>query len=113
MPPAVAVLELALMIVAKAVAGVPPTCGERLDGSTAAKSWIELDNGRKRAILLPASSANQNAPSGPTVSPPGPLLAVGTGNSLIVKLAVTLAILLPANSLNQRLSSGPGNKETS
>jgi hypothetical protein len=105
------VLDPALMIVAKAVAGVPPTCGERLDGSTAAKSSIELDNGRNRPMLLPISSTNQKAPSGPTVIPPGSLFAVGTGNSVIV-LPASRAILLAANSSNHRSPSGPPSSAT-
>ncbi len=44
--------------------------------------------------MRPACSVNQSAPSGPTVSPRGPLLIVGVGNSLMTPAGVMRAILL-------------------
>jgi hypothetical protein len=59
-----------LMIVAKAVAGVPPTCTDRLDGNTAATSGLgpELEPSDNRPICPAPVSVNQIAPSGPVAS---------------------------------------------
>src|SRR5205814_9082947 len=60
-----------------------------------------------RPILLPVSSANQMAPSGPATIPLGEPAAVGTGNSVITPAVVMRPILLLADSANQRSPSGP------
>src|SRR5271154_3700273 len=62
-----------------------------------------------RPTIPVAFSANHSAPSGPTVIPSGPLLAVGVGNSPTSCPVVgsSSPILLAPNSVNQRLPSGP------
>src|SRR5258708_717893 len=54
------------------------------------KSWVLTIVGAKRPFLLPLSSVNQSAPSGPVVMPWGPLSAVGTRNSAIVIPSVVM-----------------------
>src|SRR5258708_34975930 len=62
-----------------------------------------------RPILLPFSSVNHRAPSGPAVIPWGVLLAVGMMNSLTTPAVVIRPILLPAGPLmvNHTALSGP------
>src|SRR5215471_4341661 len=69
-----------------------------------------------RPILLPSCSANQRLPSGPTVMPVGPLLALGRANSVILPPLVMRPILLlllhaklesRTHAVNQRAPSGP------
>src|SRR5215468_3731775 len=60
-------------------------------------------------ILLPARSANQSAPSEPTVIPKGWLLGVGITNSVMAPVVVILPTLLALEkaSVNQSAPSGP------
>jgi hypothetical protein len=51
--------------------------------------------------LLPANSVNQTAPSGPSVTPIGCELALGSWNSKMSPSVVIWPILLPSCSLNQ------------
>src|SRR5215472_16121744 len=67
-----------------------------------------------RPILLPASSANHSAPSGPAKIPlASEQLRVGTGNSVVLPLGVMRAIMFTAFGANRasivdhRLPSGP------
>src|SRR5260221_8553300 len=60
-------------------------------------------------IAFPEFSVNQRLPSGPLAIPSGWLLAIGTGNSVMVPVGVILPTLfaLALLSVNQRLPSGP------
>jgi hypothetical protein len=60
-----------------------------------------------RPILLPPTSVNHRAPSGPEAISCGTLLAVGIANAVMAPDVVMLAILLPPISVNHRLPSGP------
>src|SRR5262245_18117122 len=72
-----------LMMVAKAVAGVP-TWTERLEGSTAAKRETPVGTvGTVIRPILPTNSVNHRAPSGPAVIPPTLLAGAGMANSVM------------------------------
>ena len=63
---------------------------------------------RARARHRPgAAGAVDERPIGPAAMPPGLLLPVGIGNSLIAPAGVIRPILLLYDSVNQRLPSGP------
>src|SRR5260221_2846211 len=82
-------------------------------------NWVMVPLGLMGPILLPISSGvlvpnplkfvsvNQRLPSGPAAMSFGWLLAVGTGNSVMVPLGLMRPIWLPPCSVNQRLLSGP------
>src|SRR3569623_1676701 len=55
----------------------------------------------------PARSVNQTLPSGPAVTEPGLLPALGRGNSAITPATVARPILFAPASENQRFPSGP------
>ena len=57
-------------------------------------------------MLLPLTSVNQSAPSGPAAISIGPL-KVATGNSLKLPAIVTRPILSVLPSVNQSAPSGP------
>src|SRR5437588_8250876 len=59
-----------------------------------------------RPTLPTLNSVNHRLPSGPTVIPLGILLAVGTGNSVMLP-PVVMRPISPTDSVNQRLPSGP------
>src|SRR5579864_3983507 len=59
-----------------------------------------------RPMLLPFSSVNQSAPSGPVVMPLGLEEGVSTGYSMITP-AVVMRPILPTPSVNQSAPSGP------
>src|SRR4051812_7981867 len=63
--------------------------------------------GTSRPILFPLNSVNHKAPSGPVVMPPGRLLAVGIGYSVMAPAVVIRPIWLTEGSVNQRAPSGP------
>ena len=60
-----------------------------------------------RPILLPLSSVNHSAPSGPAVMPYGMLSAPGSAYSVISPAVVIRPILLPLDSVNHSAPSGP------
>src|ERR1017187_4777629 len=60
-----------------------------------------------RPILLPFSSVNQSAPSGPVVIPTGSLFVVGIAYSLSSPAIVIRPILLPFSSANHTAPSDP------
>ena len=71
-------------------------------------NWVMTPAVVIRPILLPESSANHSAPSGPAAMPKGPLLAVGRLNSLVTTPSgVIRPILLPLYSVNHSAPSGP------
>ena len=62
-----------------------------------------------RPILLPCSSVNHSAPSGPNTIDHGRgiRLLVGRANSVMAPVVVMRPILLPKNSVNHSAPSGP------
>src|SRR6478609_2486584 len=84
----------ALMIVAKAVAGVP-TCTDRLAGSTDAKSWIEDCVGLKLAVTPTTEFIVTVQGPLPLQAPPQPLKlkpAFGVGVSVTLIPPAILAV---------------------
>src|SRR5215210_5373850 len=56
--------------------------------SVGVNATVQVAGETIRPILLPVSSVNHNAPSGPTVIPAGPLSAVGTVKSVMIPAVV-------------------------
>jgi hypothetical protein len=66
-----------------------------------------LVDGQIRPMLLPITSVNHKAPSGPAVIPTGWLAAVGIEYSVTMPVVLIRPILLPPVSVNHNAPSGP------
>src|SRR5580692_1286453 len=105
----VAFVELALIIVANAVAVLVVTI-ERLDGNTAARSPVAIAGVVTCTTdwkSLPATATNHILPSAPGAMLTGSRLEAGVANSLSVPDVVIRPMKLPLPSVNQIAPSGP------